>query len=415
MNQFKKILILCPFDDIYPPVVGGSQRYFHVIHQLSRFFKVSLIAFQVKDTFCESATEYPSIGSINYFSTRDYQKPADVLSILPGKLEKALRYRWIKRNPFATADGNFLHYYFLLEKVLQENAFDVVILENLSSLNAIPIIRKFNPLAKIIYNAHNVDTHLASVGVKAWGTKSEYLSQIEKTERNFAKILDAVITCSKEDRQALMDMSDGKLLAGVVPNGVVIPEKLFNEGVQKETHHYILFCGALWTEPNSEGLNWFVERIWPMVQQAFPELKLLVVGSGELSSRFQHLKTNESLIFTGKVADVKPWYNKSALAIVPLLNGSGTRLKVLEAMGLGVPMVSTSKGAEGILYSSSKEIMIADDPTTFAGAVINLLNNKSQRMEMALEARQLAKDVYDWDIIGTEAATFIHNVVLKND
>jgi len=410
----KKILLICPFKDIFPPVVGGAQRYFHTIHQLARFFDLSIIIFQDESSFSKAATEYPAIAKVKVYNTNDYPQKKDVFSLLPVKFENAFRYRWIKKNLFATADGNFLKYYPPLKIILQQQKFDVIILENMSTLNAIPIIKKYGNNAKVIYNAHNVDTHLASVGIKHWGTEKKYLKEIEQTERSFGKKLDAVFTCSEKDKEDLVRMNDGNLLAGVIPNGVAIPSMMYDHSVRDDKPFYIIFCGALWTEPNSEGLDWFCKEIWPLIRNEFPDLKLLVVGSGELPQKFAGLRNIDSLEFTGRVDDVKPWYNKSAVSVVPLLNGSGTRLKVLEAMGLGVPVVSTKKGAEGIEYTNRKDILIADTAKEFANTLLQLLNDKEERISISKAARKLAEEKYDWNIIGELAAGFINNEVFRN-
>jgi len=408
----KRILLICPFKDIYPPVVGGSQRYFHIIHQLSRFFDLSIIIFQDEISFRKAVIEYPAIAKVKIYSTQDYPSIKDLFSLLPPKFENAFRYRWIKKNLFGTADGNFLKYYPLLKKVLQQQTFDAVILENLSTLNSLPVLKKYGRKAKVIYNAHNVDSHLANVGINNWGVKKEYLKQIEETERNFGKMVDAVFTCSEKDRSDLIAMNNGNLLAGVVPNGVAIPTILYDLSVRLDKPGYIIFCGALWTEPNSEGLNWFCKEVWTLIRMEFPGLKLLVVGSGELPQKFAELRKIDSLEFTGRVEDVKPWYNKAAISVVPLINGSGTRLKVLEAMGLGVPLVSTKKGAEGIEYTNGKDILIADTAAEFADTVIELLKDKEKRISISQAARKLAEVKYDWNIVGDSMAKFLKGRIL---
>lgn len=410
----KSVLIIVPFDNIYPPVVGGAQRYFHIIHQLARFFDLSILIFQDESSFRKAATEYPAIVKVKVYSTYYYLQKKDVFSLLPVKFENALRYRWIKKDLFATADGNFLKYYPLLKKLLKQKNFDAIVLENMSTLNAIPTIKKYDKKAKVIYDAHNVDTHLASVGIKQWGTEKEYLKNVEQTERNFGKMLDSVLACSEKDKESLVAMNDGDLLAGVIPNGVTIPSKMYDYSVRLDEPGYIIFCGALWTDPNSEGLNWFCKEVWLLIRNKLPDLKLLVVGSGELPQKFAELRNIDSLEFTGRVEDMKPWYNEAAVSVVPLLNGSGTRLKVLEAMGLGVPVVSTKKGAEGIDYTNGKNILIADTAQEFANTVIQLLNDKEKRISISQSARKLAEEKYDWNIIGELAAGFINNEVFRN-
>src|SRR6185312_9602250 len=190
------------------------------------------------------------------------------------------------------------------------------------------------------------------------------------------------------------------LRANVVPNGVNIPIKKYNDGVNEQMPRFLIFCGSLWSIPNAEGLYWFCKEIWPFVLDEFPHVKLLVVGVGELPGKYAEAYNTPSFEFIGAVDDVKPWYNKASVSVVPLLTGSGTRLKILEAMGMGVPVVSTSIGAEGIDYKDGKEILIADEENDFANKIIGLLKDMNKREKVSTEARKLAVSQYDWKVIG---------------
>jgi glycosyltransferase involved in cell wall biosynthesis len=204
-------------------------------------------------------------------------------------------------------------------------------------------------------------------------------------------------------------MNDGQLKVGVVPNGVSVPAKKYNEAVNEQIPRFLIFCGSLWSIPNAEGLHWFCKRIWPLVLNEFPGLKLLVVGVGELPEKYAEAYNTPSTEFTGAVDDVKPWYNKAAISVVPLLTGSGTRLKILEAMGMGVPIISTAIGAEGIDYTDGREIVIADKESDFANKVIALLKNKVQRINMSKEARKLVSVQYDWNVVGDKMTCFLND------
>ena len=371
---------------------GGMKRCFHILHQLAKYFEVTAIMHQDKESFIEASAKYPEISNIEVHSTKEQTKTRAVLDVLPARFENAMRYRWIKKKLWSTTDGNFLRYHPLLEQLLSKNTYDAVILENLSTVNAVSVIRKYDREVKIVYDAHNIDSQLAA------GTENH--EEIFKLETNLYKHVNAVFVCSEHDRNVLEQMNRNRLKAITIPNGIEVTKELYDEGVKNLNPQHIIFCGALSTKPNREGLHWFYDMVWPRVRAAFPGLKLLVVGSGNIPETFQPLLKDSSLIFTGAVGDVKPFYNQATIAIVPLLNGSGTRLKVLEAMNLGVPVVSTTKGAEGIEYTNNKEIVIADSETDFAKSVIELLDNKNTRLEMQMRARKLVEQKYDWDVIG---------------
>lgn len=400
-------LIIVPYENVYPPKNGGMQRCFHLIHQLAKYFDLDLIIFQEKESFLQSVQEYPAIQNIHIHSTKNEPAGKDLFSIFPKKVAKALRYRWLRKKITGSADGMFLEYYPILRRIIKQRRFDFIILENLLTLDAINLIRKYNPSVRIIYDAHNVDSNLVKQGVEKLEMDAMYLKKVQKTEASLHKKVAAIFTCSEEDRLQFLEMNNNKVEAIVVPNGVTV-SKMHDKGVKQNYPEYILFCGALWTSANSEGLYWFYKKIWLQVKNIFPLLKLLIVGSGKLPTKYKDLAKDTSLVFTGSVDDVKPWYDKASLAIAPLLTGSGTRLKILEAMSLGLPVISTSKGAEGINYTNGNNIIICDNDVDFANNLINLLGNKSRRLEIQEDARKLVESQYDWNLIGETVGEFIN-------
>ncbi len=390
------------------------QRCFNILLQLVKHFDITAIIHQDKASFMECVNQFPEMKKAGIYSTKDVLTK-DLFNLLPSKFEKALRYRWYTKQIRATADGNFLKYYPILKELLIRKKFELVVLENMSTLNAVKMIRTYQQEAKIIYDAHNVDSNLAKAALQKGEITKKQLDSILNIEINLHKTVDAVFACSERDANELIEMNNGNLAIEVVPNGVAIPENCYNQAVASEgVPEYIMFCGSLWSIPNAEGLAWFCDKVWPSVLNKFPELKLLVVGSGELPTKYSHIKQAEGVSFTGEVEDVKTWYNKAAISIVPLLTGSGTRLKILEAMGLGVPVISTSLGAEGISYKEGENILIADTAEIFASRLIELLKSKQNRMYLQLHAAALVKEKYDWNVIGKNMSDYLHKNVLIN-
>lgn len=395
----KSILIIVPYQDIYPPMNGGMQRCFHIIHQLAKYFDLAVIIHQDKENFQKASEEYPAFKNITIYSTKDEPGSIDIFTWLPKKFANSLRYRWIKKQLRNSADGSFLKYYPLLVRLLKQKTYDAIILENLNTLNAVSVIRKLDKTVSIIYDAHNVDSLLS--------TGTPHQKGIIKVESNLYKKVNAIFTCSERDRKEFLKMNHNRLPVAVIPNGVAVSDELYNKEVNEAEPESIIFCGAMWTHPNQEGLLWFYDKIWPTVKKSLPQLKLLVVGSGTPPQSFQLLLKDCSLQFTGAVGDVKPWYNKATVAIVPLLSGSGTRLKILEAMSLGVPVISTAKGAEGIDYTDGKDILIADKENEFASRLVTLLQNRHQRIGIGNAARKLVEAKYAWDEIGKSLNKYI--------
>jgi len=404
----KSILIVAPYENIYPPMNGGMQRCFHIINQLASHFNLTAIIHQDKLSFLKAEKLFPAISTIQIYSTADEKIPKDIFSFLPENLENSFRYRWIRKNFINPANSSFLKYYPLVSKLVQNNMYDVVILENLFSINTVKTIRKYARKATIIYDAHNVDTNLVEEVVDIQGVSIPYAKGIKKAESTLYKTVDAIFSCSERDKKEFLKMNQHQLKVAVIPNGVNIGQ-VPDYSIQQNIPEFILFCGALWTLANSQGLRWFYENIWPRIKKRFPRLQLLIVGSGELPKGNEHLMSDSSLVFAGNVDDVQPWYNKAVISIVPLLSGSGTRLKILEAMSFGLPVLSTSKGAEGIDYTNGKDILIADEAEEFFNQLLNLLENTEKRLSIARKGRELVEKKYNWNMIGRKMQEFVNS------
>ena len=208
--------------------------------------------------------------------------------------------------------------------------------------------------------------------------------------------------CSTSDAKIFRELNEDKIPVTIVPNGIDICRNTYQfPDISKPKQ--LIFCGSLDYEPNIEGLIWFLKSVWPLILSSHPDLKLIVVGKGKPSLALLKLLENDTSIdLVGEVTDVIPYYRQAQVAIVPLLHGSGTRLKILEAMSLGVPVISTSVGAEGIDYSKGESVVIADTLKQFSEAVDQLFKEPLLFTGISERARKLVEKEYSWDVIGKE-------------
>lgn len=181
----------------------------------------------------------------------------------------------------------------------------------------------------------------------------------------------------------------------VVPNGV--DSKLLTPVVPSKEKQ-LLMIGSLCYPPNIDGAEYFVKKIFPLIRTQDREIKLNIVGRAP-TPRVQALACVDGVALFSNVPEVRPFYERSAVSVVPLRSGGGTRLKILESMAFGVPVVSTSIGCEGLDVTNGKNILIADTPKTFAENVIRILNDQSLRDKLIQNGRKLVEEKYDWDII----------------
>ena len=145
------------------------------------------------------------------------------------------------------------------------------------------------------------------------------------------------------------------------------------------------------------------------MQEKIPGIQLTIIGKMNNNDPYTAIRNDATINFIGPVDDVAQYYAESSVAIVPLLQGSGTRLKIMEAMSFGNPVVSTSIGAEGLNVTNRKNILIADSPGEFADAIVQLTCNKALFEYIRLNANELAGKEYDWAVSGAKMKEAIDN------
>lgn len=405
----KRVLDIIPFKGLFPPMNGGMLRAINLLNQLAKNFEVTAIMHQDRNEFLKSVDEYPAFKNIGVISTGEQKAPADLFAVLPEKFAKALRFRYWNRSLRGPGNDDFLKIHPVLNRLLKEKEFDYVILEDMSLLNIAKVVRRLLPRATIIYDAYNVNSRLAAASLSSGAMSVSEYERLKKNESEIYKLVDYVFTCSELDLGQLTEMNRGKLKGFVIPNGVGIPSHSDNITVTADNDD-LLFCGSLDYFPNREGLLWFCREILPLVLKLKPSARLMVVGKGDPGGELRQELQHRSIINYGKVDSVADYYKKAAIAVVPLISGSGTRLKLLEAMGYKVPVVSTSAGAEGIEYVPGQNIMIADDSQAFANGIAQLLNNREQAKNIAEKAFSFVKKRYDWNGIGTRIHSYLNNI-----
>jgi glycosyltransferase involved in cell wall biosynthesis len=297
---------------------------------------------------------------------------------------------------------------------------DLVFYENLEAVGFFSnIVSRQLPTSKQVYDAHNIDSELWTQLATAQQSSEfkNYAKNALQIETNLYKRVDAFLGCSEEDIVKLFALNQGCLPGFTIANGVDTDSKPFDYNPIKHGKKEILFCGSLDYYPNEEGFIWFYEHVFPLIKKTIPEVVLTLVGAFAKKERHQGLLDDPSVHVKGSVADVQPFYYQAGVCIAPLLSGSGTRLKILEAMSFGNPIVSTSVGAEGINFIKGKHLLVADEPNTFASRIVDLLQNHVLFDKSRFDARELD---YSWGKIGTDLNKVLNQVinplnVKKND
>lgn len=243
---------------------------------------------------------------------------------------------------------------------------------------------------------------------KGWLWRIRYQPMWWKFKRLVQRIasdFDGITVASDQELNLLKQIAGSHCPAKVVPNGVDLD---YHQTDAMPRPKKLIFPGALTFFANYEAMEWFLGEIYPLVQAKVPDVQLDITGSTK-GIDLDALPQRRGVTFTGYVPDIRPVVAGSWACIVPLQVGGGTRLKILEALALGTPVVSTSKGAEGLDLQPEHDILIADDPATFARQTVRLLRNPTLRHHLAENGRK-AVQRYDWTFIGERLDHFLERI-----
>ena len=218
----------------------------------------------------------------------------------------------------------------------------------------------------------------------------------QRYERVLSPKFDAV-TCTSDIDAAVFQRHCAKDAIEIIPNGVDITHYLPDFTTEAPAH--LIYIGSMDWYPNEDAVAFFADEVLPRIQEKVPDVRFSIVG-GNPSGRVQKLAERDGVVVTGRVPEIKPYFAEATVFVVPLRIGSGTRLKILEALAMGKAIVSTTVGAEGLDLKDGEEIFIADEPIAFADAVTRLLMDSELRRRIGENGRARVERDYDWRSIG---------------
>ncbi|MFI0608401.1 MAG: glycosyltransferase [Anaerolineae bacterium] len=212
-------------------------------------------------------------------------------------------------------------------------------------------------------------------------------------ERRLFRRFNLVTMVSDSDKAAVAAMGCATTRIEVVPNGVDAKAcAAVNAQMIPDT---VIYPGAVTYDANLDAVTWFAQQVWPLVQRSRPQARFLVTGKTDGVDTAALART-PGLVFTGYLADVRPAVAAAQVCVIPLRQGGGSRLKVLEAMALGVPVLSTSKGIEGLDLQPGQHCLVADEPAAFAAELELLLADPALGRRLAVAALDQVVPRYDW-------------------
>jgi glycosyltransferase involved in cell wall biosynthesis len=219
------------------------------------------------------------------------------------------------------------------------------------------------------------------------------------------------IAVSEEDRQRIGQLAP-TAQTGAIPTGV--DTSYFRPAGRPEIPARLVFSGSMDWHPNEDAVIYFGETILPNIRVHFPGASFTVVGRNP-TQKLRDTAERLGMIVTGTVDDVRPYLEEGSVYVVPLRAGSGTRMKIFEALGMAKPVVSTTVGAEGLALTPGKEFIAADSPEDFAAAVVSLLRSDARRKELGAAGRALVVERYSWQHVARTFDALCENVAPTYD
>lgn len=371
----------------YPPDSGPKIKTYHVIKYLAQRHRVTLVAF-VRDTdkpeyiahlktLCERVITVP----IQRAASRDLVFLGK--SLLSGQPWMMLR----DERPEMRA---------ALAELAATSQFDIVHADQLNmGQYALPF-----PSGRKVLDLHNAlwVLYKRMSEAQSFTNPMKYLLMrdwplLKRYEAEMCRRFDAVTAVSEEDKAALIEAGAPSAMT-VIPIAVDLDSQPYIERQPKGPH--IIHIGTMYWPANINAINWFLDAIYPLIKARLPEVRCTLIGARPPESIIERAKADPSLTVTGYVDDPLPYLQDASMMIVPLKAGGGMRVKILNALAQGIPMVTTTVGCEGIAVTPDKDILIADEPASFAEASLRLLTDADLNQRISQNGRDMVMRRYDY-------------------
>jgi glycosyltransferase involved in cell wall biosynthesis len=287
----------------------------------------------------------------------------------------------------------------LLRTLLERERYDSVVCDFLTPAP------NFASLRDCVLFQHNVETMI-------WRRHAEHArdplrrlffrvqaERMEVWERRACREAGHVIAVSPQDAETMRSMFGVERISWI-PTGVDVD--YFRPPATAPETADLIFLGSMDWMPNTDGVGYFVEEILPLIRRRKPEVTVAVVGRKPGAEIVALGARDGKIRVTGTVADVRPWLWGAKVSIVPLRIGGGTRLKIYESMAAGVPVVSTTVGAEGLDVRHGENIRIADTAEAFASECVDLLEDEPGRRRLARAASEVVASRFSWETISRQ-------------
>lgn len=384
----------------YPPNNGARKRVYYLMKALAKNHNVFLVSLLQDDSKREDAAKLNDICEVVSLHESRWFKPYTLKSLLG----------YFSSRPRSIVDTYNSSIRDAVKKAIDQVDPDVVIV---STLDVVEYMLNLIDKPSILID-HNCEfavlkrksEHISS-RIKRWRHEIGW-KKFARWETMICSKFSAVVMVSEQDKQQLLDFAPHLSNINVIPNGVDIEHFVpTNWSPEKDM---LVYHGALTYGANLDGVVYYASSIHPFLKINHPDVKLRVTGRTD-GVDLGVIEDWSGIELTGYVDDIRDILYTSAACVIPLRQGGGMRHKIPEAMAAGVPVVSTSMGAEGLDCTHGEHLLIADSPDEFAAAVGQLLTNKDLTQHLRNNARKLMVERYSWSAIGKNFVKIVENTV----
>ena len=378
------------------PLEGGGQiKSYHILHQLSRAYDIKLLALIRRPDEIANAEPLRGLCTLG-------------IETIPVRRTKLSNF-------FSAGSALFSGRSFIVSRddtpalrtaITRELAGGDYVALHVDHLQMAQFVPEKTPGVRVILDEHNVEfripQRLAQTSpnplFRLYG-RGEW-QRLREFERRALRRADRTLAVSDEDRKALEDLAGvGVGTIRTLPIGV--DTQYFTPTHRHANSRTLVSIGTMYWPPNIDAIRWFCQEILPMIKVGCPDTKLMIVGARP-TAEIRALEDDPAVTVTGSVPDVRPYGQDCGAFIVPLRSGSGMRVKILNALAMGLPTVSTTVGAEGIEVTDGENILLADTAEEFAAATLRLLSEPDLAARLARNGRSLMETKYGWDAIGAQ-------------
>jgi polysaccharide biosynthesis protein PslH len=371
---------------MHPTTKGGQIRTLEMLRHLHRWHEIHYVAIE-NPAHPEGPTRAHEYSSKSYpfrYRIPDKRSAAFWLELAHGL---------VSPEPVAVERFHPPGMREFLEELIGREHFDRAVVDHLAPTSYFPY------LDRAVFFQHNVETVIWRRRVEHSNALSRWYNSLQarrmfEYERRVSGAAGRIVAVSETDARAMRDLFDVKDVA-VVPTGVNL--EYFARPGAAELKTDLVFVGSMDWMPNVDGVLWFAREVLPAIRRSRPTCALTIAGRLPPPEILRLAEADPGIRVTGTVPDIRPYVWESALSIVPLRIGGGTRLKIYESMAAGVPVVSTTVGAEGLSVHPPEDIRIADSAEDFAAGCLELLENTEARRKVAASALQMVSSRFSWE------------------